>query len=79
MSAIVVVVDIEQEEGRVDPFTCGGCHTRATVLVVVCRGCGKQICADCALDDELQTLCCYVCLDSTYQGRKLRGGARRRR
>lgn len=61
-------------------FLCGGCHDpAATVLVVVCRACGKQICADCALDDELQTLRCYVCLDSSYQGRKLRGGARRRR
>jgi hypothetical protein len=45
----------------------------AETVMVYCRGCGKAICSECVLDDELHTLRCFSCLDGTVAGRQLRG------
>lgn len=58
---------------------CGACGDLSPVMAVVCRGCAKQICAGCVLDDEQETLRCWMCLDWTSAGREVRRKTRVRR
>jgi hypothetical protein len=48
-------------------------------IVLVCRECGRKVCAGCVLDDELGAQMCWMCIDWTPRGRSFKHGVARRR
>jgi hypothetical protein len=56
---------------------CSKCKDPGTIALV-CKECGDRVCSECLTDEELRTLTCGSCLDTTHAGRARRQSRRRR-
>jgi hypothetical protein len=63
---------------RAEVLSCGDCKDEGEI-VLVCRECGKRLCRECVLDDELGAQMCWMCIDWTPRGRSFKQSVARRR
>lgn len=51
--------------------SCGTCRDTGPISVR-CEKCGKTACVECALDIEIETNWCWMCLDWTAEGKAIK-------